>query len=127
MMFVPQRVLWWLSQVVRKASIDDVNHPGSRLSCVSLVAALQVHVAADGNDTLRVNASSNVVDVLKALGNYGVFLQALQVGCVGGGGGRKLCVASVMLACSVVLCCFWPFQLDSSLAPVARYSLHQAG
>jgi hypothetical protein len=41
-------------------------------------------VAADGNDTVRVNASSNVIDVLKARGNYGVFIQALQVGWGGG-------------------------------------------
>jgi hypothetical protein len=41
---------------------------------------LQVHVAASGGNATHVNASSNVIGVLKALGNYGIFLQALQVG-----------------------------------------------
>lgn len=43
-------------------------------------ATLQVHVAASGGNATHVNASSNVIGVLKALGNYGIFLQALQVG-----------------------------------------------
>jgi hypothetical protein len=60
-------------------------------------------VAAGGGNATHVNASSHVVDVLKALGNYGIFLQALQVGfekasaCV-------LSLIKVHLWCNVGLC-----------------------
>jgi hypothetical protein len=42
---------------------------------------LQIHVPASGNTAILVPAGSNVINVLKSLGNYQSFLLALQVGC----------------------------------------------
>lgn len=47
----------------------------------------QIHVPITGTTAVRVPAGSNVIDVLKSLGNYQTFLLALQVG-----GGIGLCV-----------------------------------
>lgn len=47
---------------------------------------IQVHVPPTGNTALRVPAGDNIMGVLKALGNYGTLILALQVcGCVWGG------------------------------------------
>lgn len=44
----------------------------------------QVHVPATGNTALRVPAGDNIMGVLRALGNYGTLILALQVCvCVG--------------------------------------------
>jgi hypothetical protein len=48
------------------------------LPCCCLTS-LQIHVPASGNVAIRVPASSNVIDVLKSLGNFQTFLLALQV------------------------------------------------
>ena len=39
----------------------------------------QVHINADATGALRIPANTDVVDVLKSLGNYQTFLLALQV------------------------------------------------
>jgi hypothetical protein len=50
------------------------------LRYASPVAALQIHTPATGTTAIRVPAGSNVIDVLKSLGNFQTFLLALQVG-----------------------------------------------
>jgi hypothetical protein len=55
------------------------------LRCCCLLPAVQVMVTPDGSSAVRVPGSSNVIEVLRSLGNYQTFVLALQVraaGCI---------------------------------------------
>jgi hypothetical protein len=81
---------------------DDKNNPVSSLSWTEEPAGSQVHVQDGGKDAITL-PPGNVIETLRAAGQFNTFLDLLQVGCVcvccvscgggvggggGGGGGR---------------------------------------